>query len=87
MWLAALGVLLLATIGVVVSSSRSTPPTPTATPVTTTLVAHGQVEPVQQARVGTLGGGVVQDLRASWGPRWRHRRRWRGSAGRLAPKW
>jgi multidrug efflux pump subunit AcrA (membrane-fusion protein) len=59
--------LVLATVAVVLSSSRSTPPPVAATPVTTSLVAHGQVVPVQQARVGTLGGGVVQELHADLG--------------------
>jgi multidrug efflux pump subunit AcrA (membrane-fusion protein) len=48
-------------------SPRSTTPPPAATPTITPLTAHGQVVPVQQARVGTLGGGVVQQLDASLG--------------------
>jgi multidrug efflux pump subunit AcrA (membrane-fusion protein) len=65
--LAALGVLLLTTIGVVALSPRPTAPPPPAGPASTSLVAHGQVVPFQQARVGTLGGGVVQDLHADLG--------------------
>jgi HlyD family secretion protein len=62
-----LGLLVLATLATVVLSSRSGAPPPTATPVAAPLVAHGQVVPVQQARVGTLGGGQVQQLDASLG--------------------
>ena len=48
-------------------SSRAAAPPPAAAPVAAALVAHGQVVPVQQARVGTLGGGQVQQLEASLG--------------------
>ncbi|HLZ28462.1 MAG TPA: efflux RND transporter periplasmic adaptor subunit [Chloroflexota bacterium] len=62
-----LGLLVLATIVTVMLSARSAAPAPIAAPVTAALVAHGQVVPVQQARVGTLGGGQVQQLTANLG--------------------
>jgi biotin carboxyl carrier protein len=65
--LAGLGVLIVATIAVVVSSPRAAAPAVTATPVPLALVAHGQIKPVQQARVGTLAGGVVQEIDANLG--------------------
>jgi biotin carboxyl carrier protein len=65
--LAGLGVLVLATVVTVMMSSRSSAPSPAATATPTALVAHGQVVPVQQARVGTLGGGQVQQLNANLG--------------------
>jgi biotin carboxyl carrier protein len=64
---AGVGVLVLATIAVVALSSQSNVPPPTATPTPTALVAHGQVLPVQQAHVGTVGGGQVQQLTANLG--------------------
>jgi multidrug efflux pump subunit AcrA (membrane-fusion protein) len=64
---AGMGVVVLACTAMVVLSSRSSVPPPAATPTPTSLVAHGQVVPVQQARVGTLGGGQVQQLNASLG--------------------
>jgi multidrug resistance efflux pump len=65
--LAALGVLVVATIAVVATTPRAAAPAPTPTPAVAALVAHGQIMPVQQARVGTLGGGVVLQLDASLG--------------------
>ena len=62
-----LGVLVLASIAVVALSPRSTVPPPAVTATPTSLVAHGQVVPVQQARVGTVGGGQVQQLNANLG--------------------
>src|SRR6185503_5081662 len=62
-----LGALLVATIAVVVSSPRAAAPAVTATPVPPALVAHGQIRPVQQARVGTLAGGVVQEIETNLG--------------------
>jgi HlyD family secretion protein len=38
-----------------------------ATPTSSSLVAHGQIVPIQQAHVGTQTGGVVQQLSASPG--------------------
>jgi biotin carboxyl carrier protein len=64
---AGLGLLVLATIVTVMATSRSATPPPAAAPVAAALVAHGQVVPVQQARVGTLGGGQVQQLEANLG--------------------
>jgi multidrug efflux pump subunit AcrA (membrane-fusion protein) len=50
--------------GVALAITRSAPATPTATtaPAAAPPVAHGQVLPQRQARVGTQGGGVVQRL-------------------------
>src|SRR4030088_3576946 len=64
---AGLGLLVLAPVVTLVMSSRSSAPPPAATATPTALVAHGQVVPVQQARVGTLGGGQVQQLNANLG--------------------
>jgi biotin carboxyl carrier protein len=64
---AGLGLLVLATVAVVVLNSQSSVPPPAATPTPTALVAHGQVVPVQQARVGTVNGGQVQQLNANLG--------------------
>jgi biotin carboxyl carrier protein len=64
---AGLGGLVLVGVAVVVLSSRSSVAPPAATPTLAALVAHGQVVPVQQARVGTLSGGQVQQLSASLG--------------------
>jgi HlyD family secretion protein len=64
---AGLGLLVLASVVIVMMSSRAAAPPPAATPVAAALVAHGQVVPVQQARVGTVGGGQVQQLDASLG--------------------
>jgi len=58
---------MLVGVAVVVLSSRSSVAPPAATPTLAALVAHGQVVPVQQARVGTLSGGQVQQLSASLG--------------------
>jgi multidrug resistance efflux pump len=47
-------------------AAPSTPaPAPTAT--SGALVAHGQITPAKHARVGTLAGGVVQQLNVSVG--------------------
>jgi len=62
-----LGTLVLATIAVVVLSASATPPPPAAAPAPAALIAHGQVLPVQQARVGTVNGGQVQQLDAILG--------------------
>jgi multidrug efflux pump subunit AcrA (membrane-fusion protein) len=43
------------------------PPAPVATAPASRLVARGEVRPVQHARIGTLLGGVVQDLRVEVG--------------------
>ena len=67
MLVAGLAVLVLATVGVVAFGSRSAVPPPAVTPTPTSLVAHGQVVPVQQARVGTLSGGQVQQLNTNLG--------------------
>ncbi len=64
---AGVGGLMLVGVAVVVLSSRSSVAPPAATPTLAALVAHGQVVPVQQARVGTLSGGQVQQLSASLG--------------------
>ena len=62
----------LALVVAVVARQAATSATPTApgTPLASSggrLVAHGAVAPVSQARVGTLGGGVLLGLSASIG--------------------
>ena len=64
---AGLGVLLVAAVILAVTQSRSAPPAPTAAPATAPLIAHGQIVPAQQARVGTQAGGVLQRLDATPG--------------------
>jgi hypothetical protein len=52
------------------SQRPATPaPAPATTPTTVRLTARGKVQPVQQARIGTLGGGVVARLSAVPGDR------------------
>src|SRR5438270_1257638 len=65
--LGALGLVLLVGIAVALSRSQSAPPTQNAQPAAAPLIAHGQIVPTQQARVGTQGGGVVQRLDATPG--------------------
>ncbi|MBI4213631.1 MAG: HlyD family efflux transporter periplasmic adaptor subunit [Chloroflexi bacterium] len=61
-----LGAVLVALIVVALASRLATTPTPPPppAPITTTprLTARGEVRPVAQARVGTLGGGVLSRL-------------------------
>jgi multidrug resistance efflux pump len=47
-----------------VLSRLATPSAPPAAPTQTTvpLLAHGQITPARQARVGTQGGGVIEQL-------------------------
>jgi multidrug efflux pump subunit AcrA (membrane-fusion protein) len=59
--LAALGLLILAGL-VVARVTLPAAPAPSAPAITTPLIAHGQVVPVRQARVGTQSGGIVQQL-------------------------
>jgi multidrug efflux pump subunit AcrA (membrane-fusion protein) len=55
--------LLVVIVGVVLSAQRSPAPGPSASPTpSTALIAHGKIMPARQARVGTLGGGVVRQL-------------------------
>src|SRR6202171_5779649 len=63
------GLVLVGLVAVVLLliNSPSTAAPPAATPTPALLVAHGQVVPVQQARVGTVGGGQVQQLDANLG--------------------
>jgi multidrug efflux pump subunit AcrA (membrane-fusion protein) len=63
-WLvAALVVVVLVGAGVrLVGGPSAGTPTPTAVPAAPKLTARGKVQPVQQARVGTLTGGVVSRL-------------------------
>jgi biotin carboxyl carrier protein len=63
------GLVLVGLVAVVLLliNSPSTAAPPVATPTLAVLVAHGQVVPVQQARVGTVSGGQVQQLTASLG--------------------
>jgi multidrug efflux pump subunit AcrA (membrane-fusion protein) len=59
--LAILGLLL---VGVVAVVKLATPTVPPAAPVPTNvaLLAHGQIVPARQARVGTQAGGILQQL-------------------------
>jgi multidrug efflux pump subunit AcrA (membrane-fusion protein) len=57
-----LGVLVVRAVGLG-SRAPSTPPAVQVAP----LVAHGQVQPTRQAHVGTLAGGIVQQLVVSVG--------------------
>jgi biotin carboxyl carrier protein len=65
--LIALGVLVV----VIVVARQAIPPAPAttaaATPVASRLIAHGIVQPVSQARVGTLGGGVLLGISVAIG--------------------
>jgi biotin carboxyl carrier protein len=61
-----LGVLLLGAV-LVLTRSQSAPPAPATPQPAAPLIAHGQILPAHQARVGTQGGGVVQHLNASPG--------------------
>lgn len=48
-----------------IKSMQSAPPVPVVAPVTapvSPLTARGKVEPARQARIGTIGGGVVASL-------------------------
>jgi len=66
--LASLIVLLV--LAVALARLAATPaPLPPATPAPVGLLAHGQVTPARQARVGTQGGGVVQQLSVDVGTR------------------
>src|SRR5215510_12788297 len=62
-----LGVMLLAVLAVAIIRSQATPQPQTATQPAAPLIAHGQILPTRQARVGTQGGGVVQRLGTSPG--------------------
>ena len=62
------GVLVLLVIGGIVAAGASkTAPKPEASPAAPALVAHGAVEPVAQATVASMNGGVVRSLRAQVG--------------------
>jgi multidrug efflux pump subunit AcrA (membrane-fusion protein) len=71
--LIALGVLLVIVIVLVLVARQpptaSAPTEPAPTPVASRLIAHGIVQPVNQARVGTLGGGVLLGLSVAIGDR------------------
>ena len=64
---AGLGVLLVAVVILGVTRSQSAPPTPAGSLATAPLIAHGQIVPARQARVGTQAGGVLQRLEATPG--------------------
>jgi multidrug resistance efflux pump len=66
--LASLAVLLVVSAAVARLVVPSTAP-PVANPAPVTLLAHGQVTPAHQARVGTQAGGVVQQLSVGVGAR------------------
>jgi multidrug efflux pump subunit AcrA (membrane-fusion protein) len=63
---AVLAVLLIVVVLTAVALPRSAPP-PAPPPAAAALIAHGQIVPARQARVGTQGGGVVQELSVSVG--------------------
>ncbi|MBV9172314.1 MAG: HlyD family efflux transporter periplasmic adaptor subunit [Chloroflexi bacterium] len=55
--------LLIVLVVIAIAAQRSASNTaPAPTPAAAPLVAHGQIVPVRVARVGTQGGGVVQQL-------------------------
>jgi multidrug efflux pump subunit AcrA (membrane-fusion protein) len=61
-------VLLVLLIVLRLAASPSVPPAADATAVTTPrLIAHGAVQPINQARVGTLTGGVLLSLAVNVG--------------------
>jgi biotin carboxyl carrier protein len=62
-----LGLLLLFGIAAAAVNSRSAAPAVVTAPASTALIAHGQIMPARQARVGTQAGGVVQQLDARLG--------------------
>jgi multidrug efflux pump subunit AcrA (membrane-fusion protein) len=64
-----LGLLLLVVLAVAVMRSQSAPSMPAAPQEAAPLIAHGQILPARQARVGTQAGGVVQLLEARPGDR------------------
>jgi multidrug efflux pump subunit AcrA (membrane-fusion protein) len=66
--LACLGVLLVLAVALARLLATPTPP-PVVTSVAVGLLAHGQVTPARQARVGTQTGGVVQQLNTAVGTR------------------
>ena len=63
---AGLGVLLVVALLLARLATPSTPP-PAQTASSAALIAHGQITPARQARVGTQAGGVVQQLNVSAG--------------------
>jgi len=67
--LVGLGLLLLVVVGLAVTRLQSTPSAPATPQEAAPLIAHGQIVPARQARVGTQAGGVVQLLEARPGDR------------------
>jgi biotin carboxyl carrier protein len=66
--LGGLGLLLLVSLAAALLSARQqASQAPTPTPAAAPLIAHGQIVPATVARVGTQGGGVVQQLGPSLG--------------------
>jgi multidrug efflux pump subunit AcrA (membrane-fusion protein) len=62
-WLLALGALMVVAVALAAAGALTTPtPTPTPAPTPVLLRARGTVQPVARANVGTLGGGVVDQL-------------------------
>jgi len=59
-----LGALLLVALVLALTRSQSAPPAAVTAPAAAPFIAHGQIVPTRQARVGTQGGGVVQQLDA-----------------------
>src|SRR5438105_15657779 len=63
----AMGLLLIVAVAVALTRSQSAPSAPPAQQTAAPLIAHGQIVPTHQARVGTQAGGVVQRLDAASG--------------------
>jgi hypothetical protein len=59
--LAVIGLLLIGAVVLVKLAPPGTPP-PASTLTNAALLAHGQIVPARQARVGTQAGGIVQQL-------------------------
>lgn len=73
-WLfGALGVIALATVILAVINNQTSQPPPSPTPATERsagqTTARGRIEPISQARIGSLGGGVVARLSVVVGQR------------------
>ena len=65
--LGALSVVLAVILVAALSRSQTGAPTAVTPAAAAPLIAHGQILPARQARVGTQGGGVVQQLDATPG--------------------
>jgi biotin carboxyl carrier protein len=61
------GLLLIAVLVLALTRLQSSPPPVATSQAAAPLIAHGQILPARQARVGTQAGGVVQRLDATPG--------------------